>query len=120
MVIASIVLLLAGAVIVLGHFFARHRTETLRSGIALGAAIGLVRGCLASAGWYVVERSGGPVQIPAYALSMLAWPEGMLLGPSRTLRPMSFYVQLALLLTVTTAIMVGALAALVRVRHPTS
>jgi hypothetical protein len=71
----------------------------------------VTRAALASLGWYVVEHTGGPLQSPAFALAMLAWPEAAMLTTSRvTPAPGLFYVFLSLLLISTTVMFVGGLA----------
>ena len=51
-----------------------------RSSVMIGCCMGIVRGVLASFGWYTVEHTSGPLQIPEFALAMLAWPEAPVLG----------------------------------------
>jgi hypothetical protein len=64
---------------------------------------GVARAALASLGWYMIERTGGPLQIPAFALAMMAWPEGVMLDERRlTPVPPAFYVQLSVLLIAST------------------
>ena len=46
-----------------------------RTTIRIGVGVGIAGAGLASLGWYVVERTGGPLQIPAHVLSMMALPE---------------------------------------------
>lgn len=76
----------------------------------IGCSVGLVRGVLACVGWYTVEHTGGPLQIPAFALAMLAWPEGALFGPHRGATPMGFYQALGGLLVATSSLLVAAVA----------
>ena len=90
--------------------FARRPDAAWREAIAIGLAIGLTRGVLAPTGWYVVEHTGGPLQIPAYALAMLAWPEAILLGRHRGQAGPAFLVGLGVLLTVSSVIWVSAVA----------
>ena len=72
-----------------------------RSAVRIGATVGIVRAVGASVGWYVVEHTGGPWQIPAFALALLAWPEGAMLGRHRGPAPPTFFIVLGLLLIVT-------------------
>ena len=63
----------------------------------------VARAALASLGWYMIERTGGPLQIPAFALAMMAWPEGAMLDQRRlTPVPPAFYIQLSVLLIAST------------------
>ena len=84
--------------------------------VMLGLAIGLVRATLACVGWYVVEHSGGPAQVPAFALAMLSWPEAALL-PRRAPGPTSAstHASLFLLLVVGSTACVAVIAALATV-----
>ena len=84
--------------------------------VSIGIGVGLVRASFACLGWYVVEHTGGPAQIPAFAMAMLAWPEAALLprtGPSQT--PARTYVLLFALLVVSSTTFVAAIAALARI-----
>ena len=72
---------------------------------------------MTSAGWYTVEHTGGPLQIPALALAILAWPEAVVIGRHRGPTPMSFYPLLAILLLVTTVLMVSSVALMVQVSY---
>ena len=109
-----------GAIVVLLylHFRKKPSAKALwRSSIAIGSAVGVIRGVLACDGWYGVEHTGGPLQVPAFALTMLALPEvyfatGTILERHRTITPLSFYPRLALLLFVTTVVFVSAVALL--------
>src|SRR5688500_16435169 len=80
--------------------------------------LGILSAGLASLGWYVVEHTGGPLQVPAFALAMLAWPEAMVFAERRTTSaPPGFYLRLSLLLVTSTVVvitLVGALATLRR------
>jgi hypothetical protein len=89
------------------------RAHVWRNTLTIGFIAGALRAALATFGWYTIEHTGGPLQIPAYALALLAWPEGMFLdgrrlGPA----PPEFYVRLCLVLVVSTFAVVGAVAAL--------
>jgi hypothetical protein len=90
----------------------RDRPSLWRTALFVGLGTGLARAGLASLGWYLVERSGGPLQIPAFALVMMAWPEGALLAERRlTPAPPAFYLRLSLLLMATTLAVVVLVAA---------
>jgi hypothetical protein len=78
-------------------------------------SIGIVRGVLASVAWYTIEHTGGPLQIPAYAVAMLAWPEAALLVRPRGPTPTSFYFALVVLLAATSALIVASVAIAVHV-----
>jgi hypothetical protein len=99
-----------------------RRQSAWRTALHLGLPAGIVRASLACGGWYVVEHTGGPLQIPAYVLAMFSWPEAALLprsGPMVT--PAGTYVLLFALLVVSTTMFVALLAAIARgrasVRH---
>jgi hypothetical protein len=97
------------------HLAAKSGRQALwRSAIAVGLSVGLVRAVLSCVGWYTVEHTGGPLQIPAFALAMLAWPEAVLFGRHKGLVPLQFYVQLSLLLIVTSLLLVMGIALLVQ------
>ena len=92
---------------------APDRQSLWRTALYVGAVTGVTRAALASLGWYMVERTGGPLQIPAFALAMMAWPEGAMLDERRLApAPPAFYVQLSVLLLATT-LAVTCLVALV-------
>jgi hypothetical protein len=99
----------AGVVVLYGRF-TRRPDAAWREALAIGLTIGLARGVLAPTGWYVVEHTGGPLQVPAYVLAMLAWPEAILLGRHRGTAGPAFLVGLGLLLTATSVIGVSAVA----------
>ena len=81
-----------------------------RSSLTIGSSIGVVRAVLACAGWYGVEHTGGPLQIPAFALALLALPEAMVFGRHHGQVPAQFYVFLGLLLVATSLLLVIAVA----------
>ena len=99
--------------IVLYRYLARQSDDRTRwrSAFALGLTIGLVRAVLAVTGWYTVEHTGGPLQIPGYLLAMLAVPEAALLPRYRAATPAWFLVALGVLLTLTSLAAVCGLAA---------
>jgi hypothetical protein len=120
MVVPVIVLLfIAATVILYRHLATRHGTGALlRSSLVVGFVIGTIRATLACAGWYVMEHTGGPLQVPAYALAMLAWPEAAVIDVRRVApASTSFYPLLAGLLIVTSTLGVSAIALLVRARR---
>ena len=103
MLILVVGLLVPVAMVALYRYFVRKRDGRARwrSAATIGASVGITRAVLACTGWYVVEHTGGPLQIPAFALAMLAWPEAIVFGRHRGPVPLSFYPVLALLLIVT-------------------
>lgn len=112
MVILAILPVLAVLTILLFRYLrARCDAGTLwRSSVTIGCVIGVTRAVLACAGWYGVEHTGGPVQIPAYALALLALPEAMVFGRHRGPVPLQSYLFLALLLVGTSVLLVGVVA----------
>ena len=119
MLIFMVVLLWTAMVYALLRYLAtkRGRRALWRSAIAIGVTAGLLRGGLASVGWYAVEHTGGPFQVPAYALAMLALPEAALFGRHRGFTPLTFYPVLVLALTVSSLAWFAGLALLVQVTH---
>jgi hypothetical protein len=100
------------------HLARKHDVAALwRSSVMIGCCVGIVRGVLASFGCYTVEHTSGPLQIPAFALAMLAWPEAAMLGRLRGPTPMSFFPTLAILLMVTTILLVSCVALTAQVSH---
>ena len=84
---------------------------TWRSGLAIGAVLGVCRATVACAGWYVMKHDGGPLQIPALALAMFAWPEASVLDTRRVApAPAAFYATLAGVLIVSTSLAVSGVA----------
>ena len=122
MLLLIVVLLWIGMVFALLRYLAtkRGRRALWRSAIAIGVTAGLLRGGLASVGWYTVERTGGPFQVPAFALAMLAWPEAALFGRHRGFTPLTLYPMLVLALTVSSLAWVASLALLVQITRGTS
>lgn len=83
-----------------------------RTTLLIGVVVGLTRAALASFGWYVAER-GGPLELPGFALAMMAWPEAAALagGESRTTpMPADFFIRLSLLLVASTLLFASAVA----------
>ena len=72
--------------------------------LSIGLGLGIARASLASWGWYTVEHTGGPLQTPAFALAMLAWPEAIALDyyPRLALAPPGFYLLLSVVLVLST------------------
>ena len=118
MILPSLLVVVGAAVALLFVWFRRiERSRLWRTAVFLGLGIGLTRASLACAGWYVVEHTGGPAQVPAFLLAMLSWPEAALLPRQRTgVTPTSTYVQLFFLLTVSSTVLVTAIAASARRR----
>lgn len=110
----------AGAVALLYLYFGRqpNRHSLWRRAIVIGIGIGVVRAALASYGWYTLERTGGPLQIPAYILAMLALPEAAITAGRRTTpHPPEFLLWLSLLLVVSTTALVALVAFLANRRR---
>jgi hypothetical protein len=112
MLIPIILLVLAVVAVVLSRYLrARSDAGALwRSTVTIGSSVGIVRAVLACIGWYGVEHTGGPLQIPAFALAMLAWPEAIVFGPHRGPAPVHFYGLLGLLLITTSLLVVSGVA----------
>ena len=65
----------AGSIVLYRHLAGKPSQRALwRSAVKVGFSVGIARAVLSCIGWYGVERTGGPLQIPAFALAMLAWP----------------------------------------------
>lgn len=116
--IAIAILILLAALLAALHSLMRKqpdRRSLWRTALYVGAGTGVARAALASLGWYMIERTGGPLQIPAFALAMMAWPEGAMLDERRlTPVPPAFYIQLSVLLiasTVAVSCLVAVIAA---------
>ena len=111
-----IFLLLAAGIIVLHrHLAAKPSRRALwRSAVKVGFSVGIARAVLSCIGWYAIERTGGSLQIPAFALAMLAWPEAVLFRRHRGVVPLQFYVQLSLLLIATSLLLVCGIALVVQ------
>ena len=94
-----------------------HRQSAWRTALHVGLPAGIVRASLACFGWYVVEHTGGPLQVPAYVLAMFSWPEAALVPRgARTMTGAGTYVMLFTLLVVSTTMFVAVLAAIARGR----
>jgi hypothetical protein len=113
MVLPVFLLIVVGGVALLYRTVSGRRASgsAWRTALVLGVPLGVVRASLACLGWYVVEHTGGPAQVPAFALAMLAWPEGALLPePAPGMTPVRTYVLLFLLLVASTTTLVAVLA----------
>lgn len=119
MLIPVIVLLVPVAMVALYRHLVKKRDTRARwrSAVMIGSSVGITRAVLACIGWYVVEHTGGPLQVPAFALAMLAWPEAIVFGRHRGLAPLSFYPALALLLIVTSLLLVSGVALAAQAAH---
>lgn len=123
MVFPTVLIVLAAAIVGLSWYLGtkRDRRSLFRAAVYIGCTLGVVRAGLASFGWYVVEHTGGPLQVPAFALAMLAWPEAAIFTERRTTpAPPEFYLRLSLLLFVSTVMLIGMVAAVAASRHDSS
>ena len=105
MIAVAVLILLAALLAALYSMMRRQpdRRSLWRTALYVGAGTGVARAALASLGWYMVERGGGRLQIPAFTLVMMAWPEGAMLAERRlTPLPPAFYIQLSVLLVAST------------------
>src|SRR2546422_8937744 len=90
---------LALTIVLYRYFRTKSDSRALwRSSVAIGSTVGVARAVLACVGWYGVEHTGGPLQIPAYALAMLALPEAIVFGRHQGPVPLNFYISLGFLL----------------------
>lgn len=120
MVALTVLILLAAVIAGLYSIMRRQpdRRSLWRTALYVGIGTGIARASLATLGWYLVERTGGPLQIPAFALVMMAWPEGAILAERRfTPAPPAFYLQLSLLLIATTLMLVVLVAVIAGTRR---
>src|SRR5882762_1205058 len=98
-------------VVLYRYFRAKADSRALwRSSVAIGSSVGIARAVLACVGWYGVEHTGGPLQIPAFALAMLSWPEAIVFGRHQGPVPLHFYVFLGLLLIASSLLLVSGVA----------
>jgi len=115
----ALVLLLLVVALAFGLYRHLRTTRDSRtlwlSSIAIGSSVGITRAVLGCVGWYTVEHTGSALQVPAFALAMLTWPEAMVFGRLRGPAPLQFYVQLGSLLVMTSLMMVCGVALLVHV-----
>ncbi len=109
-------LLIVAAIILYRHLARKRATHALwKSSLAIGTIVGTSRAALACVGWYFLEHTGGPLQIPGFALAMLAWPEASILN-TRRFEPTPFrvYVMLAGMLILSTVLLINAIALVVQ------
>ncbi|MCA1559458.1 MAG: hypothetical protein LC753_05625 [Acidobacteria bacterium] len=112
MILLAVVILFPAVIAVLYWHLRRQpdRRSLWRTTLWIGA-VGVTRAVLASLGWYVVEHTGGLLQIPAFAFAMFAWPEAAVFTTRRlTPAPPEFYVWLSFVLVVGTLTLVGLVA----------
>jgi hypothetical protein len=112
MLIPLMVLAFAAVTVALYRYLrAKRDVRALwRSSVTIGFSVGIVRAVLACLGWYGVEHTGGPLQIPAFALAMLAWPEAIVFGRHQGPVPLHFYSFLGFLLIATSVLLVSGVA----------
>src|SRR5688572_31712833 len=96
MLLPVMVLAFAAVTVVLYRYLRAKRDARAlwRSTVTLGVSVGVARAALACAGWYGVEHTGGPLQIPAYFLAMLALPEAIVFGRHQGPVPLHIYISL--------------------------
>ena len=100
------------------YWYFQTRRKPVRTAVYTGCILGILRAILASVGWYAVEHTGGPLQVPAFALAMLAWPEAMVFAERHTTpAPQGFYLRLSLLLVTSTAVNIGLIGAVATLRR---
>ena len=118
MLIVIVLLVVAALTVTLYRYLrAKHDSRSLwRSSVAIGSSVGIARAVLACVGWYGVEHTGGPLQIPAFALAMLAWPEAIVFGRHQGPVPLNFYVSLGFLLFASSLFLVSGVALAVQIR----
>jgi hypothetical protein len=105
MIAIAVLILLAALLAALYTLMRKQpdRRSLWRTALYVGVGTGVARAVFASLGWYMIERTGGPLQIPAFAMAMMAWPEGAMLDERRlTPVPLAFYIQLSVLLIAST------------------
>jgi hypothetical protein len=112
--IASIALIVFTLVIAGMYWLMRRqpdRRSLWRTALIVGVGTGVLRAALSSWGWYIVEHTGGPLQIPGFAMAMMAWPEAALLAERRVApAPPAFYFQLSVILVTSTVTFVALIA----------
>jgi len=102
---------LASTIVLYRYFRTKSDSRALwRSSVAIGSTVGVARAVLACVGWYGVEHTGGPLQIPAYALAMLALPEAIVFGRHQGPVPLNFYISLGFLLIASSLLLVCGVA----------
>src|SRR3989442_3225530 len=117
MLIVIVLLVVAALTVALYRYLrAKHDSRSLwRSSVAIGSSVGIARAVLACVGWYGVEHTGGPLQIPAFALAMLAWPEAIVFRRHPGPVTLNFYVSLGFLLFASSLFMVIGVALVVHI-----
>lgn len=113
MILPSLVVAVAVVVAVLYRRLRKQpdQRSLWRAALRIGFLVGVTRAALASWGWYMVEHTGGPLQIPAFALAMMAWPEAAIISQRRVAPvPPGFYILLSLVLVTGTMMFVSVLA----------
>jgi hypothetical protein len=115
MILPTFVIAFGVAVVLLYRYLARRRDESTLwpSALGIGLVVGVTRAVLATGGWYVVEHTGGPLQVPAYLLVMFALPEAAIFRGHRGPASPEFLLLLAGVLIVTSVLTVSAVALLV-------
>ena len=98
-------------VVLYRHLRAKRDSRALwRSSVVIGSSVGIARAVLGCVGWYGVEHTGGPLQVPAYALAMLALPEAIVFGRHQGPVPLNVYVSLGFLLIASSLLLVCGVA----------
>jgi len=112
MLLPVFLLALAALTVVLYRYFqARHDSRALwRSSVVIGSSVGIARAVFACVGWYGVEHTGGPLQIPAYALAMLAMPEAIVFGRHQGPVSLTSYLSLGFVLIASSLLLVSGVA----------
>jgi hypothetical protein len=114
-IVLGLVVLAVLTVLLFRHLRRRDDGGTLwGSAATIGLLVGVARAGLAIAGWYGLEHTAGVLQIPAYALALLALPEAMVFGRQHGPAPPHTYVFLGLLLVGTSLVLVAAVAFVVQ------
>src|SRR5438552_1255875 len=80
------------------------------STVWFGCSVGSARAMLACIGWYGLQHTGGPLQIPALALAVLALPEAVVFGRQRGAVSVQLYIALGLLLIASSLTLVSSVA----------
>jgi hypothetical protein len=120
MIVALLIPLFIVAGLSLYRYLAtKQSAHTLwRSSLAIGTIVGTSRAALVCVGWLCVEHTSGALQIPGFALAMLAFPEALALNTRRPgPAPLSLYLTLAGVLILSTVLLVHAVALAVQMAH---
>ena len=111
LILVSLLAFAALTVVLYRYFRAKRDSRALwRSSVVIGSSVGIARAVLACVGWYGVEHTGGPLQIPAYALAMLALPEAIVFGRHQGPVPLNVYVSLGFFLIASSLLLVCGVA----------